>query len=83
MIDNLLLFLNQYTNNLWAIVAYVYLFGFIVTLILSFASAMTLGYEPKGCSALAVSMIMIPVIIVWPLFWIVVIVSVFIKARNT
>lgn len=83
MIDNLILFLDQNLSSLWLSVFLVYLAGFVVTLLLSFASAMNLGYEPKSCSACAVSCIMIPLIVVWPLFWIIVIVALLLKAKNS
>lgn len=83
MIDNILLYLDQNLTNLWILVAIIYILGFIATLGLSFTSALTLGYEPKGCSSCAVSLIMIPFMIIWPLFWLVVIVSFFIKAKNS
>lgn len=83
MITDLLLFLNQNISNLWLSVGIIYLCGFVVTMILVFASALGLGNEPKGCSAIAVSCIMIPAIIVWPIFWLVVIIATFIKIKNS
>lgn len=83
MINELLMFLNQNLSELWLSVGIIYFIGFVVTMILVFASALGLGNEPKGCSSLAVSCVMIPAMLLWPILWLVVIVITLIKIKDS